>query len=166
MPARKTKTPLQKENQLKQIADLHFEGWNQYDIADKVGVHQSLVCRELKRLAERLKQETLNTQLENRDMKLAEIRRLKAMYYELWRDSGKPLTKTKTEKSRNKQGKQIVTKSITEKITRDKDMSLLDKIHWCIIQEIKLLYLDRVDLDDFLADEDPTVLINFDINKI
>jgi predicted transcriptional regulator len=70
---RRTNTPTEKEALLVRIAELDRKGYNQYDIAEVIGVSQAQICQDLKRIREMYKESTVEERATAVNRKVAQL---------------------------------------------------------------------------------------------
>lgn len=120
----------------KEVAKLYLEGWRQVDLADKYGVSQSTISRDL----EAIRQEWLESALINfneaKARELARIDKLEREYWEQYDASKEEKVSTLTEKAKNADGER--TKAQVRKEERLGDPRYLSGIQWCIEQRLKI----------------------------
>lgn len=130
----------------RRIADLYLKGWLQVDIADDVGLHQSMVSRDLKAIQKQWINSTLVDFNEVRAREVAKIDQLEREHWMAWERSCLD-AETTTEKGKAKQG-QTKPESVEKTIQRKGqvgDPRFLAGIQWCIDRRIKLFGLDEPD---------------------
>lgn len=142
------------------IAELYLKGYNQYAIAEHIGISQNQVSYDLRLLQSEWAESALFDFNEKKAVELAKIDHLETTYWEAWERSKKEtksvhktgvFPKSTTSKSVNPDGKieetvdskkLIVTEIKEVKTERLGDPRYLDGIQWCIDKRCELLGLN------------------------
>lgn len=119
------------------ISDLYLQGWIQADIADRVGLSQATVSRDLKAL----QQEWLDSALVNFDeakaQELAKIDRLEREYWRAWLHSCEDAESESTKMVEAQGGKRL--EASTQRKGQAGDPRFLNGVQWCIEQRCKIV---------------------------
>lgn len=139
MAARKRKK-LQRESDLAIIAELYLQGWQQSDIAARIGITQPQVSYDLKVIQKRWREDTAINMDEARNRELTRIDMLEREYWDAWARSKEEKTKTRQEaKGKDESGRPIVTRLTGEKEQMIGNPQYLAGVQWCISERCKLL---------------------------
>lgn len=98
------RSKIQRERDRLTIAELHLKGWSQQRIADFLELDKSNICREIKKIKEQWKAETIEEHSLYVQQELRRLAMLEAEYWAGW--------------ERSQQGKET---SLTEKLATGKD---------------------------------------------
>lgn len=131
------RTPIQRENDLRLIADLYLQGKTQAAIADEVGITQQQVSYDLKSIQQRWRTDTAINLDEAKQRELARIDTLERTYWTAWERSLDEKTKTRTERRLGEE----TSKASIEKETLLGVPAYLTGVQWCISERCKLLGL-------------------------
>lgn len=136
----------------RQIARWYLAGMKQAEIAEKLGIDQSTVSRDLKALQAEWQESTLIDIDAERRKALARIDQLEIEYYEAWLRSCQP-KETEASKLVTDQGAGERNEASLRTEQRDGDPRYLAGVQWCIERRCKLLGLDA---PTKIAPTDPT----------
>lgn len=121
----------------KEVASLYLEGWRQVDLAERYGVNQSTISRDL----EAVRQEWLKSALvdfdEARARELARIDKLEREYWEQYEASKEPQESVVKEQTESDEGK-MRFKAQRKETARTGDPRYLSGVQWCIEQRLKI----------------------------
>jgi transcriptional regulator with XRE-family HTH domain len=146
-----------------------LQGKTQYEIAERLGVSQPTICRDLRAIRKLWIKESIKDFGEMRARELAEIDHLERTYWEAWERSlghvsaGQKLGIIRSTMHYLGEGEDEGEGPATKKVTVREDevvgdLGALQGVQWCIDRRIKLLGLDSPELLT-LVDE------NFDQEK-
>ena len=121
----------------RRIADLYLQGWLQADIAEKVGINQSTVSRDLKALYKQWLAESLVDFNAAKAKELAKIDALERTYHIAWIRSCEDAETTRQEGSRAGVDKIVKTAK-----GQAGDPRFLTGIQWCIERRCKIMGID------------------------
>lgn len=122
------------------VAKYFSYGWNQFQIADKVGTDRSTVSRDLKMLEQRWKKEAVDEIAALKARELIKINNLEREAYDAWEKSkSEKVTKAKKQSGQSESAR-IELSTKLEGTFGDK--RYLDTVQWCIDRRCKLLGLD------------------------
>jgi transcriptional regulator with XRE-family HTH domain len=120
----------------KGVATLYLEGWRQTDLAERFGVDQSTISRDLAAI----RQEWLDSAVvdfnEAKARELARIDKLEREYWEQYEASKEPLESTVKEQTGVGDDKRV--KAQKRETSRTGDPRYLAGIQWCIEQRLKI----------------------------
>jgi transposase len=121
------------------ISDLYLQGWIQADIAEKVGLSQATVSRDIKAL----QQEWLDQAGANFDaakaQELAKIDRLEREYWRAWLRSCEDAETEATKAVETEDGKPQRYEASSQRKRQAGDPRFLNGVQWCIEQRCKIL---------------------------
>ena len=131
----------------RRIADLYLQGWIQVDIAEKLGLGQATVSRDISALHKLWMESSLFDINEAKSQELAKIDRLEREYWDAWERSCEN-AETMVQRGVEADGKQRKEATKTVK-GQTGDPRFLAGIQWCIERRCKILGIDatqKVDL--------------------
>lgn len=127
----------------RKIADLYLQGIVQADIAERVGVNQSTVSRDLKALQRQWQESALVDIDEAKAQEIAKIDRLEREYWDAWvRSCSKAETVRQRGKKSGDMPAEITAVDRTVK-DQDGDPRFLAGVQWCIERRCKILGLEN-----------------------
>jgi hypothetical protein len=140
--APRTRTKVQREKDLQQIAEMYLSGRTQADTGNVLNLTQQTVSNDLKTLQQRWLDSSLRDFDELRAEQLAKIDRLEAEYWAGWSRSTRPRTRKgkKSKSSKGPMGDSDESSVVVEE--RDGNPSWLAGVDKCIERRCKLLGLD------------------------
>jgi transcriptional regulator with XRE-family HTH domain len=120
----------------KGVASLYLEGWRQADLAERYGVDQSTISRDLAAIRQEWIDSAVIDFNEAKARELARIDKLEREYWEQYEASKEPTTRTVKEQTETEKTKRI--KAQKQETTRTGDPRYLAGIQWCIEQRLKI----------------------------
>lgn len=157
MAARSTKDEMTYTERRMEVATLYLEGWRQSDLAERFGVNQSTISRDLAAIRQQWLESTLIDFNEAKARELARIDKLEREYWEQYEASkGGRTVATVQEAAGGK--RQTVRKE-----TRTGDPRYLSGVQWCIEQRLRIFGLyapQRTELTG--AKGGPVVVVNWE----
>lgn len=120
-----------------EIGRLYLEGWTQPAIADKFGVNQSTISRDLAAIRKEWMKSAVLDFNEAKAREIAKIDRLEMEYWQAWQESKEATRKTavKGKGSGKKPDYLEKTETIEE---RHGNSQYLAGVQWCIEQRLKI----------------------------
>lgn len=137
------RTPTEAERDRREISRLYLKGMYQTDIAEKLGLSQPTVSRDIKLLIEEWKVERVYDINEAKARELAKVDNLELEYWDAWRRSQENAEKEiKKAKGITKDGKNVNQE--VQKISEGQvgDPRFLTGIQWCIERRCLILGVD------------------------
>ena len=139
--ARNTRSEFQRENDLQIIAGMYLRGFSQASIAKKIGVDQTQVSYDIRKLCKRWRESSLVDFNEAKQRELQRVDVLEREYWRAWRESRKQMQRTREASTTG-----FGANNVEEIIKEDQygDASMMRGIQWCIEQRCKIfgLYAD------------------------
>ena len=120
---------------------LYLEGWNQTQIADELGRHQSTISRDLKVIQEEWAEAAILDLNEIKQRELTKLDQLEREYLDAWRRSKEPIRKT-TIKGRGKGEAPDTMERTTTTEYQVGDARYLDGALKCVERRCRLLGID------------------------
>ena len=136
------KTKFQKERDREQTADMYLRGMRQSDIAEKLGVSQQQISRDLKTIQKQWRELTTINLDEAKQKELARIDQVEREYWTEWERSRDERTKTRKEKALVGDGETARGKATIETEERLGDPRYLQGVQWCITKRCEVLGLN------------------------
>lgn len=134
------RTPIQRERALCETAQLYCQGLFQAQIAEKQGVTQQTISKDLQTIQRRWQAECVDAMTQGKARELARIDELERTYWAAWFESKDPKTSKATEKSGTTENSR--QKLSLKEETRDGNPAFLQGVMTCIDKRCKLLGLD------------------------
>lgn len=129
-----------------QVADMYLRGLSQPEIAQKVGVNQSQVSRDLKKLREEWLDRSIQAIDRRKAEELAKIDKLEMEYWDAWERSKKDSETTTIERygsppTSGAFGSVVPSKikEVKKKEGRDGTAMFLAGVQWCIEQRCAII---------------------------
>ena len=143
MGARKRST-LQIARDRKRIARLYLKGFYQAEIADRLGISQPTVSRDLNTMIEQWQNSSLIDIDKLKRAELAKINNLELEYWEAWENSGGEIVTKTIERIASESGDDGARRAREMIKTEIKvgDFAALRGVQWCIDKRCALLGLD------------------------
>jgi len=152
MHERQKKVDLLKRRQ--EVANFYLKGDTQMDIAEKVGVDQATISRDLKAIQAIWADKAVEAIDQKKAEELAKIDKLERTYWEGWERSIEAFKAkiVKGKKSKAGQGAEDIEQTLKEE-ERVGDPRFLAGVQWCIDKRLKLFGLEA---PQKIAPTDPT----------
>lgn len=140
--AKPKRNSLERERDLEAVKNLYLRGMYQADIARQLGVTQQQVSYDLKIIQTRWAEKTaIDFDLE-KQKELSRIDTVEREYWEAWeRSKGEKVKARQETNGRDKSGKPMVSKAVSEKEQMIGNPQFLQGVQWCITERCKLLGL-------------------------
>ena len=119
------------------IGDLYLQGWLQAEIAEKVGLNQSTISRDLKALHKEWLESALNDYDQAKANELAKVDKLERTYWVAWERSCEDAETVQMVGGSEKADK--ITKTRKGQVG---DPRFLQGVQWCIERRCKILGID------------------------
>lgn len=145
--------PVQREKDLRELANRYLKGKTQAEIAVELGVSQQAISDDLKLLQKRWQAASLMDLDEAKARELAKIDELERVYWAEWLVSKQEKQVTQTAKKAGR------AEAMVRKETRDGNPAYLAGVQWCIDRRCKLLGLDAPERTE-LTGKDGVPLFN------
>lgn len=166
MSTGKHRSTSQKIRDRRRIADLYLQGETQIDIAEKVGISQGTVSRDIKFLQDFWLKSSLIDFDEAKSKELAKVDRLEREYWDAWERSCEDAEST-TEKEIELDDRTIRKEATQTAKGQAGDPRFLAGVQWCIEKRCKILGLDAPIKKDVLNKElDLTKLTDEQLRRI
>jgi hypothetical protein len=138
--AAKTRRPLQRERDLREVAALYLHGLAQHEIADRLNVSRQQISYDLKELQKRWQQSALADFHAKKATELAKVDELERTYWEAWDRSCQTREVTSQEKTLTGEGSadEARRKVGFRKEPRDGDPEFLRGVERCIELRCKI----------------------------
>jgi transcriptional regulator with XRE-family HTH domain len=147
MTEEKTNTRTQIASRRQQVAEMYLRGLYQSDIAEKLGVDQSTISRDLSELRKEWLERSINHIDQKKAIELAKLDRLEVTYWEAWERS-RENAEVETTEQIGKRGKDEGG-IIPERIRKTKRVegqsgnpAFLEGVLKCIVQRCKILGIE------------------------
>jgi len=158
------RSPATIDHHRKIIAELYLKQWRQVDIAEKLGIDQATVSRDLSAVRKMWRKDASLSFDAAKAQELARIDTLENEYWRQYEASQEEFVRTMTEKNlppvteggRQKEG---TTKARVIKETRIGDPRYLSGIQWCIEQRCKILGIEAPKKTDMTSGGKPFQVI-------
>jgi hypothetical protein len=143
------RTAVQREHDLRRIAELYLQGFTQAEIGQQLGVCRQQISYDLRVLQKRWREAALCDFDEKKAQELAKVDEVERAYWQAWHDSRRvrETTTTATEKTGGEAsvaGPQLPLrmKAAMRKEERDGNPEFLKGVQWCITKRCQILGLD------------------------
>ena len=138
---RRSKSELARDR--RRIADLYLQGWTQTAIANKIGIHQPAVSRDLKALQKAWLASALIDLNNAKAKELAKVDKLEREYWVAWERSYEDAETVKQRGSPATAGAGIKPESIEKTVKGQAgDPRFLAGVQWCIERRCKIIGID------------------------
>jgi predicted transcriptional regulator len=136
-----TRNEAQEERDRREISRLYLKGMYQADIAEKLGLSQPTVSRDIKLLIEEWKVERVYDINEAKARELAKVDNLELEYWDAWRRSQENAEKETKKAVQDAKGK---PRQEVQKVTEGQvgDPRFLTGVQWCIERRCLILGVD------------------------
>ena len=135
------RTKAQRELDLDKLAEMRLEVKSQNEMAQALGISQSQVSQDLKKLDQRWLKAMGTTDL-HKAREVARLDRLERLHNEGWKRSTEDKETKVAEKTTD--GEAIRTRAVSRLEKRDGNPAFLEGVRWCIAERIKLRGLATV----------------------
>lgn len=137
----KVRNPIQAQRDRVEVARLYLQGYTQLQIADKLEIDQSTVCRDLQVIKRQWRQEALGHANELIQAELERLRLIEQQAWDAWNHSRQnTIGATVHEQLQEALGGNVATRSRTD--SKVGENSYLETILKVIQQRVKILGLD------------------------
>ncbi len=137
----KVRNPIQAQRDRVEVAKLYLQGYTQLQIADKLEIDQSTVCRDLQVVKRQWQQQALGHANELIQAELERLRLIEQQAWEAWNHSRQnTIGATVHEQLQEALGGNVATRSRTD--SKVGENSYLETILRVIQQRVKILGLD------------------------
>jgi hypothetical protein len=138
--AAKTRTPLERERDLREVAALYLHGLSQYEIAQRLRVSRQQISYDLRTLQRRWQESALADFNAKKAAELAKVDELERTYWEAWQRSCQGREVTTQEKTQAGEGQTEDTrrKAGVRKEPRDGNPEFLRGVERCIELRCKI----------------------------
>jgi transcriptional regulator with XRE-family HTH domain len=137
--AAKTRSPLQRERDLRETAALYLRGQTQDEIAQRLNVSRQQIGYDLKVLQRRWQQSALAAFNARKAADLAKVDELERTYWEAWHRSCQAREVTTQEKTQENQGDEARFRAGIRKEQRDGNPEFLRGVERCIEMRCKII---------------------------
>lgn len=143
------RTPIQREDDRRRVAELYLRQWTQVAIAAELGIDQSTVSRDLQAIQKQWRESAIVDMNEAKQRELARIDALELEYWQAWQRSQEDIVSS-TSKHRGADKEDLRREELSlQKKQQDGDPRFLQGVQWCIEQRCKLLGINAPEKFDF-----------------
>lgn len=150
-----SRNKLEVSKRRRQVAAFYLQGWPQAEIAEKIGISQSTVSLDLRRVHALWKDSSMMDFHTRQVVELQKLDRLEREAWAAWDRSQKPSQQARVKGGRSEQDAERVVKN------QIGDPRFLDQVHKCIASRRALLGLDgplRVEATGLIPAQPPMTL--------